>query len=253
MNVKTSSFFFCLVLPLCLVGRPTPVSISVLSQDAKFVGSSLGGMQVTIRDAMSNEMLASGKTVGSTGDTQLIMKESHKRDEVLRTTDSARFDTTLDLKRPTRVLIEATGPLAQLQSAATVSEVRVLLPGEDYSTGNGITMNLPGMVVDVLNPPAHLKTEMGSSVALTANITKMCGCPIGESTPWPVDRYEVKALLYQAGGDFLGEVPLEYAGKHSQFEGKVKPREPGAYEIIVTVFDPVTKDSGADTTTVIWQ
>ncbi|MFO8028034.1 MAG: hypothetical protein R6U56_10250 [Opitutales bacterium] len=240
-----------LLAPVILTARPTPVSVSVLSNDGKFVGSSLGGMQVTIRDTLSNEILATGKTRGSTGDTELIMKETRERDKVLRTEGSARFDASLDLDRPTRVRIEASGPLAQLQSSATVSETRILIPGKDYSQGNGILIHLPGMVVDVLSPPAHLKTAAGTSLEIVANVTKMCGCPVGETTPWPVERYEVEALLYEAGGELIRTIPLKYAGEHSRFVAKVTAEELGAYEVIVTAFDPKTKDSGADSTTFI--
>ena len=240
-----------LIAPLSLTAVPTSISVSVLSHDAKFVGSDMGGMHITIRELLGGELLASGKTLGSTGDTKRIMADTRERDLVLLTEGSARFDAVLDLKRPTRVRIEATGPLAQLQSAATVTEIWTLLPGKDYSEGNGIILRLPGMVVDVLAPPAHLKTEATNSVEVTANVAKMCGCPIGEKTPWPVDRYSVEARLYEAGGELLQVVPLDYTGAHSQFSGAVPVPGPGAYEIIVTAFDPATKDSGADTTTII--
>jgi|GEM_PF-3382068 hypothetical protein len=92
---------------------------------------------------------------------------THVESGVLRTEGSARFDAVLDLKRPTRVRIEATGPLAQLQSASTVTEIWTLLPGKDYSEGNGIILRLPGMVVDVLAPPAHLKTDATNSVEVS--------------------------------------------------------------------------------------
>lgn len=253
MKIRKILLVCSLLVPVCLIALPTPVSIGVLSNDGKFVGSSLGGMQIAVRDVLTDQVLASGKTRGSTGDTKLIMRDSHSRDEVLRTKGSARFDTTLDLDRPTRVRIKATGPLAQLQSVATVSETRVLLPGKDYSDGNGIILKLPGMVVDVMEPPAHLKTEAGTTLDIVANVTKMCGCPVGKTTPWPVERYEVEALLYRAGGELLRKIPLKYSGEHSRFVGQVTAEELGAYEMIVTVFDAKSKDSGADSTTFILQ
>jgi hypothetical protein len=248
--MRLSLFLIILLTPLSILAMPTPVSISVLSSDAKFVGSSMGGMQVTLRDSLTGELLASGKTLGSTGETALIMGETRERDEILRTEGSARFDAELNLLRPTEVRIEVSGPLAQVQSLGTVSETRVLLPGKDYSTGNGILIHLPGMVVDVLGPPAHLKTD-AKTIEITANVAKMCGCPIGKDTPWPVERYTVEALLYKAGGTFVRSEPLKFTGAHSAYASSITLEEPGAYEIIVTAFDSKTKDSGADTTTVI--
>lgn len=236
---------------MALHAAETPVSVSVLSNDAKFVGSSMGGMQITIREVSTGELLASGKTTGSTGDTDRIMKEPHDRDFVLRTEGSGRFDTVLDIERPTQVRIEATGPLAQMQAASTVAETWTLIPGKDYSDGNGISLKLHGMVVDVLSPPAHLKTKAEGGLNVEANVAKMCGCPLGEDTPWPVERYTVEARVYEATGKLLEVVSLSYAGELSQFAGNVPVPGPGVYEIIVTAFDPVTKDSGADATTVI--
>jgi hypothetical protein len=235
-----------------LHAEKTPISISVLSNDAKFIGSSFGGMQITIRDLGSDELLASGLTRGSTGDTSLIMKQPQPRDTVLRTEGSARFDVELDLDRPTRVRIEATGPLAQMQSVATVSETWTLLPGKDYSQGNGILLTLHGLVVDALTPPAHIKLKHADVQALevTANVTKMCGCPIGEDTPWSVDRYQVEARIYQAAGELVEVLPMTFSGQHSQFKAVVQLADLGAYEIIVIAFDPNSKDSGADSTTV---
>jgi hypothetical protein len=247
--IRLSLILTSLLTPLFLLAMPTPVSVSVLSSDAKFVGSSMGGMQVTIRDSLTGELMASGKTLGSTGDTSLIMNETRGRDDVLTTEGSARFDVELDLLRPTAVTIEVSGPLAQMQSLATVSETRVLLPGKDYSTGNGILIHLPGMIVDVLLPRAHIKTD-AKTIEIVANVAKMCGCPIGEDTPWQVERYTVEAHLYKAGGAFIRSEPLIYTGTHSTFAAPITLVEPGAYEIIVTAFDPKTKDSGADTTTI---
>ena len=96
------------------------------------------------------------------------------------------------------------------------------------------------MVVDVLAPPAQLKTDATNSVEVSANVAKMCGCPIGEETPWLVGRYSVEARLYEAGGKLLQVVSLDYTGAHSQFSGAVPVPGAGAYEIIVTTFDPAT-------------
>lgn len=50
---------------------PTQIMVRIKSKDAKFVGRSMGGMLVTIRDVDSGEMLAKGIATGSTGNTGL--------------------------------------------------------------------------------------------------------------------------------------------------------------------------------------
>ena len=232
-------------------GEATPISVSVLSNDGKFIGSSLGSAQIVIRDSLTGAILASGRTSGSTGDTARIMKSPQPRDHVLHSEGSARFEATLDLDRPTRVRVEATGPLAQMQSASTVTETWTLLPGKDYAKGNGLLLRMHGMVVDVLSPPAHLKTSDVEQIQVAANIMKMCGCPISAETPWPIERYTIEAHVYKAGGDLVETYPLPYAGEKSQFAGSIPMPGTGAFEIVVTAFDAKTRDSGADSTTVI--
>jgi len=56
--------------------EPTDIVVRVLSKDAKFIGTSMGGMQVTLRDAHTGEILATGLTRGGTGDTKRLMHES---------------------------------------------------------------------------------------------------------------------------------------------------------------------------------
>ena len=51
----------------------TGITVRVRSKDAKFVGSSMGGALVTIRNADTGELLTKGVTVGTTGDTERLM------------------------------------------------------------------------------------------------------------------------------------------------------------------------------------
>ncbi|MFC3175481.1 hypothetical protein ACFOD9_14575 [Novosphingobium bradum] len=58
--------FGCVFLPAVLLfaepafADPTPVTVRVISQDAKFVGDSTGGAQVILRDAENGHILAEG-------------------------------------------------------------------------------------------------------------------------------------------------------------------------------------------------
>lgn len=137
--------------------EPTRVSVRVLSKDAKFIGTSMGGMQVTIRDADTGEVLARGSTQGGTGDTQRIMKQDWKRGAALSTAGAAEFTATLDLDAPRRIEIAAHGPLGQIQAAGTVSVTQWILPGKHLDQGDGVLLVLPGFAVDVLSPPAHAR------------------------------------------------------------------------------------------------
>lgn len=152
-----------LLLPALLVAAAAPpaaaeetaVTVRVLSRDAKFVGSSMGGARVTIRDAETGTLLAEGVTAGSTGDTERIMVTPRERGAALATPGAAAFEAVLDLDRPTLVEIAATGPLAQRQAAVSASTTRWLLPGKHLTAGDGVLLELAGFAVDVLAPPAH--------------------------------------------------------------------------------------------------
>ncbi|WP_435105667.1 hypothetical protein [Arhodomonas sp. AD133] len=231
--------------------EPTDITVRVISRDAKFIGTSMGGVQVTLRDAYTGELLAEGKTRGGTGDTTRIMKEPSGRSPVLATEDAAAFRTTLDIDRPRLVELTAQGPLAQRQSANRVSATQWVIPGKDLSGGNGWMVELPGFVVDVLAPPTHQKRSgLPAEVTLRANVTMMCGCPIEPDGLWDANDYEVAALLYR-DGERAGVAQLEYAGETSQFAGTLQLAEPGTYEAIVYAYDRDSGNTGVDRVTFV--
>ncbi len=154
--------------------EPTRITVRVLSKDAKFIGTSMGGVRVSIRDADTGELLAEGIARGGTGDTARIMSEGRRRGEPLATPDAASFTAVLDLDEPRRVEVVAFGPLAQLQAATKVSATQWLLPGKHVDQGDGLLLVMPGLAVDVLSPPAHAR--LGSApvqVPLRANLTML--------------------------------------------------------------------------------
>lgn len=142
-------------LPVPLGAEETAVTVRVLSRDAKFIGTSMGGARVTIRNASTGELLAEGVTTGSTGDTGRLMTDARERGEGLATPGAAAFEATLDLDRPTLLEITAYGPLAQLQSAVSASTTRWGIPAKGLDGGDGVVLELAGFAVDVLAPAAH--------------------------------------------------------------------------------------------------
>lgn len=228
----------------------TRVDVRVISRGAKFIGTSMGDVHITLRDTHSGELLAEGKTSGGTGDTGRIMKQAHKRNAVLADESAAVFLTALDLQEPRRIEVTAYGPLAQRQSANQVSATQWIIPGKDLTGGNGWLLEMPGFVVDILDPPAHKGvTGLPRDIPVSANITKMCGCPLVPGGLWNADQYEISALV-RHNGEFLSELPLEYAGETSRFTGTLTAERPGSYEITVYAFDPETGNTGLDITTV---
>lgn len=252
----TSKALFGALLALALLvppaaAEPTRVTVRVISKGAKFVGTSMGGVRIVIRDADSGALLASGVTRGGTGDTKRIMVAERKPGGVLSTKGAARFVASIDIDEPRRIEVVALGPLAQRQSANRVSATQWVVPGRHITGGDGFLLVLPGFVVDVLAPPAHVKLKgTPRRITLRANVTMMCGCPIKPGGIWDADRYEVKALI-RRNGTPVGSVALSYAGSTSQFSGDVTVDAPGTYEAVVYAYDPTNGNTGLDRTTFV--
>lgn len=229
--------------------EPTDITVRVLSKDAKFVGSSMGGARVVLRDADTGKILAEGVTEGGTGDTDLIMHTDRGRRTTLSTEDAAKFTATIDIDEPRLIEVEVFGPLAQRQSANRVTATQWVVPGEDITGGDGWLIELPGYVVDVLAPPSHLKLppEM-RKVELRANVSLMCGCPITPGGLWDSRELTVKALVTR-DGEKLPPIDLAYAGAPSQFAGSVTVDAPGLYEVTVYAHNPRSGNTGLDSTT----
>lgn len=233
------------------LAKPTEITVRAISKDAKFIGSTMGGVRITLHDVETGELLASGVTAGSTGDTKRLVEQPRKRGTPLSDPKSAKFTATLDLDRPRLVEVKAHGPLAQRQSAITVSSTQWVVPGKHVTGGDAWMLEMPGFVVDVLAPPAHVKIKGApQKISLKANVTMMCGCPIEPGGKWDAKTYEVAALLTRNGKP-AKTVPLAYAGKKSQFAAELEVKEKGVYEATVYAYDPANGNTGLDRVTFI--
>lgn len=231
--------------------EPTPVEVHVLSKGAKLIGSSMMGVRVTVEDAETGEVLARGVTVGTTGDTDYLMKQEHRRGEPLATGDAAVFTTDLALDRPRRLRFTAYGPLAQRQAANEASVTQWVVPGKGLTGGDGVLLEIPGMVVDVVRPFVHgRRSGLPQTIEVAANVTMMCGCPIQPGGLWDSEDLEIRARVQRDGRPFT-EIDLPYAGEASSFAGTFTAGEPGLYQITVFAYDPDNGNTGVDFTTVL--
>ena len=236
----------------------------MIAKDGKYLGNDIGGALVTIHDVQTGALLASGSTNGGSGVANL-MDISLPRSAVLPVEDASVFSATLDLDEPTLIRVTAYGPTAAQQSANTVSQTQWVYPGKNITggaKGGGLLLEIPGLVVQVLNPPTHFLPQTSPEhVDIRANVTMMCGCPIGVGhPPWHPAQFEVKAVIKQ-GATTVVEVPLEYQEDEpfevpSQFAGKwrVPPNntgQPAIYEIIVFAYQQKTGNTGIDRATLI--
>jgi len=212
-------------------GVETHVLIHVRAHDAKLIGDAVGGARVTITDAGTGEVLTTGVTTGGTGDTHLLIQAPHERyGNIMDTQGAAGFRATFSLTRPTVVEISAAGPLDYPQATVRASRTMLLEPGADIG-GNGIVLDLQGLIVEVLDaPPAS--TDAG--VAVRARVRMLCSCATEPGGMWTVER--VMARLMD-GDDVVAEAPLQYSGQTSVYSGTVPSPRPGAFRLVVEAAD----------------
>lgn len=115
--------------------NPTEIVVRVVGKDSKFIGTGMGGMRITLRDAHTGELLATGITAGGTGDTERIMQGGRRAR--LADDTAAKFTATLELDEPRLIEAEAYGPLAQLQAAHRVLSTQWVVPGRSLAGGDG--------------------------------------------------------------------------------------------------------------------
>jgi len=257
MKFKPSLLITLVVLATAVtaVAVPTQITVRVKTKDAKFLGSSMGGALITVKNVDTGELLAKGVTSGSTGNTDTIMKKPLTRGGSISDEKSASYTATIDIDEPTLLEIKAYGPLVQRQAANMVAITQWVVPGKHITAGDGILLELPGLVVDVLSPPAHLQLQadaMPQTISIAANVTMMCGCPLKPGDVWDANKFEVKALIKKDGKP-AGELQLQFAGSPSQFSGAYELKGAGTYEITVYAYDQANGNTGVDKTSIMVQ
>ncbi|MEQ8515069.1 MAG: hypothetical protein RIC38_05635, partial [Chromatocurvus sp.] len=202
-------------------------------------------------DAQTGELLARGVTSGGTGDTAKVMHENKGRRARLADDSAAAFRATLDLDQPRLITAEIAGPQVQQQAGHAASATQWVVPGKHLSAGDGWVIELPGFVVDVLEPPGQSVTLAGKdSVTINAQVVMMCGCPVTPEGRWDATQYEV-AMLVSREGEKAVESAMTHTGAGSRFAGELPVSGDGVYDITVYAYDPQTGNTGLDRTTVI--
>ena len=239
-KVQSAAAALLLWMMLGAVGQgavDTPVVIRVRANDAKFIGSHVGEMNVVVEDAGSGALLASGRISGGTGDTDRLIKQPLSRGSRLSDDMTAAFVAHLKIDQPTRIRVRVTGPLAQAQSTQELTVTTWVVPGRPVE-GDGIVLNLPGLIV---TPVSHVAKS--GRLTVTADVTLMCGCPITRDGPWSAADYEVRALVSPAGGTPT-QTALEFTGAANRFSGTAPLTASGPHEVTVWAHNAKTGNTG---------
>jgi hypothetical protein len=148
----------------------TKVTVRVVSKDAKVIGSGVGGALVRVKNLETGEILAQGKQEGGTGDTDRIMVQPRRRGESLYgTPDAAFYQAEFLLDKPTQVEIFAEAPLAYPHVIQKGSKTITLIPGK-HILGEGLVIELNGLIVNILNPSPREILKKGESVLVRAEV-----------------------------------------------------------------------------------
>jgi len=148
----------------------TKVIVRVVARDAQVIGSGVGGALVLIKNLETGEILAEGKQEGGAGSTERIMVEPRRRGEtVYGTVGSASFEAKIPLGRPTQVEIDAEAPLGYPQALQKGSKTLTLIPGMDV-LGEGIVIELNGLIVNVLSPSSKESLKGGEGLLVRAEV-----------------------------------------------------------------------------------
>lgn len=236
-----------LLLSISSFATETKIVIRAKAKDAKFIGSSLGGAYVIIRNTTNNKILAEGKTTGSTGNTNLIMKTPIQRGNSIVDDQTAKFLAIIDIDEPTFINIQVISPFNNRQAQAKVSTEMWLIPGKDI-LGDGIILEVPGFIIDILKPRTHQYIPLNSikdkPLEINANIVMMCGCTINKGGIWNSDEIEVKGIL-KKNGEIFKEIEMSLTDTNL-FEGNVNLNSAGNYELILYAYDSKSGNTGVD-------
>jgi hypothetical protein len=148
----------------------TKIIVRVVSKDSKVIGSGVGGAFVRIRNLETGEILAQGKQEGGTGDTERIMVRPRKRGEIVYgTSGAASFQAEIELDRPTQVEIYTEAPLAYPHALQKGSKTVTLIPGK-HILGEGVIIELDGLIVNILNPSPREGLRKGEELLVKAEV-----------------------------------------------------------------------------------
>ena len=248
--MKTLAFLLIFLIsplffPISYAQVETPITVRVLAKDAKWIGTSMGGVEISIRNQSNGELLAEGLTEGGTGSTDILVLNDKSRYGSLSTSGSAAFQTTISLSKPVFAEFEATFRTAFGGRPIVMSQTQWLIPGKEM-TGDGIVLELPGFAMHIEHPLPHqsvsLSTEDDARIDLF--MIMLCGCPIGPEGTWDSDPMEIEAMVYQ-GNVLIRTIPFTNV-KTNHFTANLADLEGGSYQVFVSAFDPRSLNTGVE-------
>jgi len=227
--------------------QTTKIIIRAKAKDAKFIGTPIGSALVIVRNNLTGEILAKGLTTGGSGSTDVIIKKPIARGQSITDSATAKFVATVNITEPTFADIEVIAPVNRRNGTVKATTQVWLIPGKDI-LGDGIVLEIPGFILDILSPTTHQFIKLDSiksgELKFKASLTLECGCPITKGGVWNSDDITVSAIVKREGVK-TREVPLQFT-EQNIFEGILKVKEKGDYELDVYAYNAKTGNTGLD-------
>lgn len=223
MPMKHFSTISALVL-VCMLGQgaalgigpngpaiATPVVVRVVGNHALALGDPVGGAAVTIKDVETGAILASGKQTGVSGDVRSIMQTPHQQiEQIYSVKGAAAFTTILQLDKPTLVEITGEGPLKFPQALRRASKTVLLYPGKPVS-GDGIVLELNGLLVQIEGPPKNQPLGVGDTGTIRTTVRMLCDCIVEPFGNWDSRKMDIYGEM-RLDGRVLAKIDLFHQG-----------------------------------------
>ncbi len=231
-----------LLLTTTAFAVPTHLTIRAKAHDAKFIGTGMAGVNVSIIDVNSDQVLDHGLILGGTGSTDTLMKQPIQRGQSISDEKTASYNATIDIVEPTQVEIRIHGPQAGGLTAVKSSRTIWVLPGQ-HVQGDGIVFELYGFVVVPLTPYSNSKSKLGESVELSTYVTMLCGCAVEPAGLWDANKYQVSAWIWK-DDKLIEKIPMQAGKTKGLFSASFMPPSQGEYRIAFCAADPNMNNYG---------
>lgn len=195
----------------------TTLIVRAIARGGKFIGDLVGGYGVSVEGLPVQLRFSSS---GSSGNTADLMQQQRLRTSPLPTNPdpielplewAAAAAASVDLAAPLNVTVTVTGPGKFPAQQVNASVNAWLLPGVGFTGDarftNGLVLELPGLLVQRL----VARKRRGGLLAMSANVTMMCGCKIIDNDGiWISSDFTVIGQVLDGAGAVLASVPLVY-------------------------------------------
>jgi hypothetical protein len=200
-------------------GLATPIVVRVVARHAMALGDNVGGATVTITEVETGAILAFGTQTGPSGDPKIIMQTPRlQTEQIYSLKDTAAFTTELRLTKPTLVEITGEGPLNYPRTKRRASKTVLLYPGKAV-TGDGIVLELNGLIVTIEAPTTERPLGIGDDGTLQVTVKMMCGCVVEPFGTWDSRKIDLYGEM-RIGEKVIGKIDLYHRGPKGEFTGQ---------------------------------